>query len=316
MQDGRLPVTVVTGALGSGKTTLVNHLIRNSGQRLAVVVNEFGAVGIDGALIDSGQEDLIELSSGCICCVVRGDLIRSLRGMADRLDGLDGLLIETTGLANPGPVIQTFYADRQFAGRYRLDTVATVVDAIHANRTLDEDDMQAQVALASTILLNKTSEAADLAGLTARLGALNPAAPIHRIDRGRADPSLVLNTHGFDLDQLGGLDALPEAAHHSHGAGGIGALCLTASGPLDATALERWLTDLLQVHGETILRTKGLIRIAGEDRPLAVQAVHMLLEGDYLDDRAAPRESRLVFIGRDLDTEALAAGFAACAART
>ncbi len=306
-RPARLPVTVVTGALGSGKTTLVNHLIRHGGRRLAVIVNEFGQIGIDGALIDSGREELIELSSGCICCVVRGDLIRTLR----RLDvAADAVVIETTGLADPGPVIQTFLADQQLAGRYVLDTVVTVVDALHGAQALEAADMQAQVALASVLLLNKASEAADTAALEARLRALNPHAALHRIDRGRADPALVLDTQGFALERIGGLPATPPA--HDHGPGGIHAVSLTG-GTLDAARVEAWLSALLQVHGADILRTKGVLRVAGDPRPLVVQAVHMMLEGDFLDGRATPEESRIVFIGRHLDEPALRAGFAGCA---
>ncbi|WP_439523977.1 CobW family GTP-binding protein [Marivita sp.] len=314
--DCRLPVTVVTGALGAGKTTLVNHLIRTGDRRLAVIVNEFGDIGIDGDLIESGTEDLIELSSGCICCVVRGDLIRTLRDLLDQGRALDGIVIETTGLANPGPVIQTFYADQQLAARLRLDAVVTVVDALHGMQALERRDTQDQVALASVILLNKSDGAPDVSPLEDRLRAINPGARLHRINRGRADPDDVLDTHSFDLDALGGPDALPDAPPHDHGPGGITALCLRETAPMDEAALERWLTDLLTVHGEDILRTKGLIRTTGDPRPLAVQAVHMLIEGDRLDGRPAPQESKLVFIGHNLDTNALMAGFAACTAPT
>ncbi|MDP4992407.1 MAG: GTP-binding protein, partial [Marivita lacus] len=150
----RLPVTVVTGALGAGKTTLVNHLIRSSGRRLAVIVNEFGDIGIDGDMIETGSEELIELTSGCICCVVRGDLIRTLRDLLAQDRQLDGIVIETTGLANPGPVIQTFYADQQLSARLRLDAVVTVVDALHGLAALERQDTEDQVALASVVLIN------------------------------------------------------------------------------------------------------------------------------------------------------------------
>ena len=154
--DMRLPVTVLTGALGAGKTTLLNHLLHQSDLKLAVIVNEFGDAGIDGALIDSGAEDLVELSSGCICCVVRADLIRTLRGLRQRVAGLDGVVIETTGLANPAPVIQTFLADQMLAAAFRIDTVVTVVDALHITTQLQHsEDAAAQVALADLLVLNK-----------------------------------------------------------------------------------------------------------------------------------------------------------------
>jgi G3E family GTPase len=314
--DSRLPVTIVTGALGAGKTTLVNHLIRSANRKLAVIVNEFGDIGIDGDLIESGNEELIELTSGCICCVVRGDLIRTLRDLLAQGRPLDGIVIETTGLANPGPVIQTFFADQQLAARLRLDAVVTVVDALHGIHALTRRDTQDQVALASVILLNKTDGAGDLSPLATRLQTINPGAPIHRINRGRADTADVLDTHSFDLESLGGPDALPDAPPHDHGPDGITALCLRETAPMDEAVLERWLTELLTIHGEDILRTKGLIRTVDDTRPLAIQAVHMLLEGDRLDGRPVPRDSRMVFIGHNLDTKALATGFAACAAPT
>lgn len=308
----RLPVTVVTGALGAGKTTLVNHLICSSGRRLAVIVNEFGDIGIDGDMIETGSEELIELTSGCICCVVRGDLIRTLRDLLAQDRQLDGIVIETTGLANPGPVIQTFYADQQLSARLKLDAVVTVVDALHGLAALERQDTEDQVALASVVLINKAKGAAGIEDLRARLTAVNPGAQYHYIDRGQASPETVLNTSSFDLDALGGPDALPDTPPHDHGPGGVTSLSLRHDGDMDETALEHWLTELLSVHGETILRTKGLIRTAGDPRPLAVQAVHMLLEGDRLQGRPTPRDSRMVFIGRDLDITSLQQGFAAC----
>lgn len=320
MSDPRIPVTVVTGALGSGKTTLVNHLVRRSGRRLAVIVNEFGDIGIDGDLIESGAEELIELSSGCICCVVRGDLIRTLRGLVKGAPPFDHIVIETTGLANPAPVIQTFYADQQLAGRCRLDGVVTLVDGVMAGKSLDDPDWQTQVALASVLLINKASEAADLAPLESQLRELNPFAELHRIDRGTADPARILETGGFDLERLAAIGAERLAPRHDHGPGGITSVSLTCGSPMDQQALERWLGELLSLKGEDILRTKGLIRVANETRPLAIQAVHMLIEGDFIDiarAKAAPRrESRLVFIGRNLNTRELGEGFLACRAET
>ena len=305
----RVPVTIVTGALGAGKTTLVNHLIAASGRRLAVIVNEFGEIGIDGELIESGAEELIELSSGCVCCVVRGDLIRTLRRLLDDRT-FDGVVIETTGLANPGPVIQSFFADQQLAARCRLDAVVTVVDAVHfAAQLAASRDVADQVALASVILLNKCADAGDAGAVEDRVRALNPLAAVLRTDRGRVAPEAVLGTHGFDLDALGGIEGLPTEVH-SHGEDDVRALCLTSEAAFDAEALQDWLETLLSVHGGEILRTKGIFHVAGEDRRLVVQAVHMLVEGDF--GRAwgpGPRQSRLVFIGRGLERLDLASGF-------
>ena len=253
--DARIPVTVVTGYLGAGKTSLVNHLLQSSGRRLAVIVNEFGDISIDGALIESGDEELIELNSGCICCVVRGDLIRTLRDLLWR-GGFDGIVIETTGLANPAPVIQTFYADQQLAAQCRLDAVVTVVDALHIKDQLAaSQDAADQVALASVILLNKAS-GVDCAALETQLRALNPFATSYRINRGRAGANLVLDTHGFDLELVDLETATP---HHDHRPGAISSLSLTTDQPMDASALEHWLTELLALKGPDILRTKGII---------------------------------------------------------
>lgn len=307
--DARIPVTVVTGYLGAGKTSLVNHLIATSGRKLAVIVNEFGDIGIDGALIDSGEEELIELNSGCICCVIRGDLVRTLRGLLRR-GGFEGIVIETTGLANPGPVIQTFYADQHLAAQCRLDAVITVVDALHiAGQLRDSQDAADQVALASVIVLNKSSET-DCTGIEAALQALNPFAPCHRSDRGQVDPSQVLDTRGFDLDRV----TLPETSPHQGSQ--IKSVSLTSDQPMDAQALEQWLTHVLATKGQHILRTKGIVWLHGEPRKLVIQAVHMLMEGDQTTpwDSAAPHNSRLVFIGRGLDAEALSDGFLSCRA--
>ncbi|KKL24747.1 hypothetical protein LCGC14_2412240 [marine sediment metagenome] len=323
MQDGRIPVTVITGYLGAGKTTLVNHLLSQSDRKLAVIVNEFGEAGLDGDLIDSGTEELIEISSGCICCVVRGDLIRTLRRLLDRGRALDGIVIETTGLANPSPVIQTFSADQTLAAQCRLDAVVTVVDALHIDRQLDDSqDAADQIALASVILLNKSDEAPQIDRTVARLAGINRFAPLHRINRGRAGLDLLLDTGGFELEHVADRLAQDTPAHapndapgHDH-TGGIGSVTLTDDRPLDADALERWLTELLTLKGERILRTKGILWVAGAPRRLVVQAVHMLLEGDMTTpwDGPPPHVSRLVFIGRDLDPAALRAGFLACRA--
>ncbi|SLN64203.1 putative GTP-binding protein YjiA [Roseivivax jejudonensis] len=321
MEDARLPVTVVTGYLGAGKTTLVNHLLAQDTRRLAVIVNEFGEAGIDGDLIESGDEELIELSSGCICCVVRGDLIRTLRRLLDRAAELDGIVIETTGVANPSPVIQTFTADQVLAAQCRLDAVVTVADAHHvAAQVAEHRDAAEQAALASVILLNKASDAPDPDTAETRLRALNRFAPIHRIDRGRVDPGALLDTHGFDLDRvaerLEPLDDHDHAHGHDH-VSGIGSVSLTEDTPLDPVAVEAWLTELLSVRGEDILRTKGILWAAGDERRLVVQAVHMLLEGDFTTpwETPPPHRSRLVFIGRNLDPDALRAGLSACRAR-
>ncbi|MGR3495967.1 CobW family GTP-binding protein [Citreimonas sp.] len=315
--DTRIPVTVVTGYLGAGKSTLLNHVLQTSARRFAVIVNEFGEAGIDGELIETGDEDLIELSSGCLCCVVRGDLIRTLRGLLKRAPDLDGILIETTGVANPSPVIQTFTADQHLAAQCRLDAVVTVVDAVNAGARLDDSrDAVDQVALASVLVLNKAFEA-DADAVAARLRAVNPHAAILRCDRGRVDPEAVLDTGSFDLARVADdLAPLPANDHHDHvAADGIESVTLREDAALDADAVEAWLERLLSVRGEDILRTKGILALAGEERRFVLQAVNMMIEGDFGTPWGAePPASRIVFIGRSLDRAVLREGFSACRA--
>lgn len=322
--DTRIPVTVVTGALGAGKTTLLNNLLTQTrARRLAVIVNEFGDAGIDGDLIDSDAEELIELSSGCLCCVVRGDLIRTLRDLTKREPAPDGVLIETTGLANPSPVIQTFSADQILAGHYRLDSVLTLVDALHIIGQLATcEDAADQIALADLLVLNKTSQASGLAEIEGSLRALNPVATILRTDHARVAEADLLDKHAFDAsrvaERLNGLE-LPhdhELSHDHIAAHGITSVSVRYDTPLDPKALEDWLTDLLSRQGPDMLRIKGIVD-TGDSRRLVIQAVHMLLEGDYANAwPAGPRQSRLVFIGRNLDPAALQRGVDACAAQT
>jgi G3E family GTPase len=339
--DTRIPVTVVTGFLGAGKTTLLNRLLQDlSGQKFAVIVNEFGDIGIDGDLIETGEEELIELSSGCICCVVRGDLIRTLRTLLTEKPDLDGIIIETTGLANPGPVIQTLVIDQVIGAQCRLDSVLCVVDAAHILDQLTDgqdangqdangqdangQDAADQIAFSDHIVLNKINDAAgSIADIESLLRQLNPFAPITRANRSDVPAVAILNQHGFDLDRIEAQivsdpeDLESDHHHHDHiDRSGITSVSLTSDAALDATSLEDWLQELLARHGNNILRTKGILSIEGEDRKLVLQAVNMMLEGDYIGAWGnETRSSRLVFIGRHLAYDELKSGFQACRSR-
>jgi len=321
--SARIPVTVLTGYLGAGKTTLLNRILgEDHGRRYAVIVNEFGEIGIDSELIVSADEELFQMSNGCICCTVRGDLVRTLHGLLARPGAFDAILVETTGLADPGPVAQTFLVDAFLQARMVLDSVTTLVDAKHILlRLADSREAQEQIAFADQIVLNKTElvSEAELRGIEARLRALNPLAPIHRARRADVALDQVLGRGCFDLERIASLE---DACGHEHGEhdhvhdSDIGSVSLTASAAMDGAMISRWLEEVVATHGRDILRAKGIIDVEGEDRRLVFQAVHMLLEGDW--QRAwkpdETRASRLVFIGRNLDEAALRAGFRACTA--
>ena len=323
--DTRIPVTVLTGFLGAGKTTLLNRLLSDlSGRQFAVIVNEFGDIGIDGDLIETGDEELIELNSGCICCVVRGDLIRTMRSLLTEKPGLDGIIIETTGLANPSPVIQTMVIDQVIGTQCRLDSVLCVVDAVHILDQLKQnEDAADQVAFSDHIVLNKIDDAtARIADIESQLRQINPFAPITHANRTDVPASIVLNRHSFDLERVE--TQLPldiEDHNHTHdhnrndhiNRSGITSVSLTCDTPLDAERLEEWLQELLSRRGNDILRTKGVISIDDNDRKLVLQAVNMMIEGDFGGEWGSePRQSRLVFIGRNLVSDELRDGFESC----
>ncbi|MDP1873480.1 GTP-binding protein [Phenylobacterium sp.] len=346
----KIPVTVLTGYLGAGKTTLLNRILsEDHGKRYAVIVNEFGEVGIDNDLIVGADEEVFEMNNGCVCCTVRGDLIRVLSGLMKRKGKFDAIIVETTGLADPGPVAQTFFVDDDVRAKAQLDSVTTVVDAKHLPlRLADSHEAVEQIAFADQIILNKTDlvTPAELAAVEAQIRRINPLAPIHRAQRSNVPLEAVLGRGGFDLERITGLDpeflnpahgepghvhdeSCDDDHHHDHGhdhhhdhghdhvaEAGIRGVSLTFDQPLNGTRVTNWLNALLQEQGPDILRAKGILDVAGENRRLVFQAVHMILEGDFQRDwrEGEARSSKMVFIGRNLDEAKLKAGFEACAA--
>jgi G3E family GTPase len=345
----KIPVTVLTGYLGAGKTTLLNRILsENHGKKYAVIVNEFGEIGIDNDLIIGADEEVFEMNNGCVCCTVRGDLVRILEGLMKRKGKFDAIIVETTGLADPAPVAQTFFVDEDVQAHARLDAVVTVADAKWlSDRLKDAPEAKNQIAFADVIVLNKTDlvSAAELAEVEARIRAINPYAKLHRTERCQVALSDVLERGAFDLDRI--LELEPEfldggdshdhdhhghdhhhdhdhAHGHAHGAGGMKhyhdedmqSLSLRSAKPVDPNKFMPWLQKLVADEGQKILRSKGILSFSDDDERYVFQGVHMMLEGDH--QRAwkdgEPRESRLVFIGRELPEQAIRDGFARCIA--
>jgi G3E family GTPase len=315
-----IPVTLLTGFLGAGKTTLLNRILgERHGEKIAVIENEFGEVGIDNELLRSGDEQIVEMNNGCLCCTVRGDLIRILGELADkRADGtlaFDRVLIETTGLADPGPVAQTFFLDESIATRYRLDAVITLVDAVHAMHQLDDNELaQQQVGFADRLLLAKTDlvAAAQIERVSQRLKQINPRAPIQIVDFGQTPLAEIIDIHGFNLDDRLDIDPGLLCAKHHHHDDRIGSFVFRAQRDFDGERLQEFLGDLVRLFGVDLLRYKGVLAVDRLPRRVIVQGVHELLGSGagapWREDE--PRCSTLVFIGRDLPREIIEQGLA------
>ncbi len=339
----KIPVTVLTGYLGAGKTTLLNRILSEPhGRKFAVIVNEFGEVGIDNELVVGADEEVFEMNNGCVCCTVRGDLIRIIDGLMRRKGKFDGIIVETTGLADPAPVAQTFFVDDNVGKKTKLDAVVTVADAKWLKERLrDAPEAKNQIAFADVILVNKTDLVADadLREVEARIRGINPYAKIHRTERCAIALPEVLGRNAFDLDRI--LDIEPafleadehdhehEHGHdhdhdHHHDHGGLKhyhdeemqSLAVRSDKPLDPDKFFPWIQNLVAQEGQKILRCKGILSFKDDPERFVFQGVHMILDGDH--QRAwkdgEERLSRAVFIGRELPEEMIRKGFAECVA--
>jgi len=363
-----IPVTVLTGYLGAGKTTLLNRILtENHGKKYAVIVNEFGEIGIDNDLIVESDEEIYEMNNGCICCTVRGDLIRVVEGLMRRPGRFDAIIVETTGLADPVPVAQTFFMDDDVRQKTELDAVVALVDAKHLPlRLKDSREAEDQIAFADVVLINKTDLVSpeELARIEATVRVINPSARIHRTTRSDIDLTKVLDQGAFNLeralendphfldhdhpDHVCGPDCGHDHHHHGHDHGhhhhdhdhhhhdhnhdhhhhdhdhGVSPIhdvtvqsISLRGGEMNPERFFPWIQKITQTDGPNILRLKGIIAFAGDEERYVVQGVHMIVEGDH--QRAwkdgEKRESRLVFIGRDLDREKIERTFKACEAQ-
>ena len=341
----KIPVTVLTGYLGAGKTTLLNRILSEPhGKKYAVIVNEFGEIGIDNELVVNADEEVFEMNNGCICCTVRGDLVRIIDGLMRRKGRFDAIIVETTGLADPAPVAQTFFMDEAVGSRTKLDAVVTVADALWLkDRLKDAPEAKNQIAFADVILINKTDlvSPGELDEIEARIRAINPYAKVHRTERAAIALDEVLGRNAFDLDRI--LDLEPafltadehdhdhhhdhdhdhDHDHHHHGNGlkhyhdeDMQSVALVTSKPLDPDKFFPWVQDLVATEGKDILRCKGILSFKDDPERFVFQGVHMILDGDHQRAWGADekRESRAVFIGRHLPEDKIRSGFESCIA--
>src|ERR1044071_1996095 len=339
----KIPVTVLTGYLGAGKTTLLNRILSEPhGKKFAVIVNEFGEIGIDNELVVNADEEVFEMNNGCICCTVRGDLVRIIDGLMRRKGKFDAIIVETTGLADPAPVAQTFFVDENVGRNAKLDAVVTVADAKWLpDRLRDAPEAKNQIAFADVILLNKTDLVSDaeLREVEARIRGINPYATLHRTQRAQIPLEAVLGRNAFDLERI--LEIEPafleaddhdhdhhhdhaDGHHHGHSRGGLKhyhdeemqSISMTTDTPLDPDKFFPFIQNLVQVEGPNILRCKGILSLKDDPKRFVFQGVHMMLDGDHQREwkNGEKRVSRAVFIGRKLPEALIRTGFESCIA--
>lgn len=319
MNKRKIPVTVISGFLGAGKTTLVNHLLAQSGGTIGIIVNEFGEVGIDGELIIADEKALIEIRNGCVCCTVRTDLVLGVKTLLAREDvKLDHLIIETSGLADPAPVLQTFLADAELLTQVELESVVTLVDAANFHHQVDDDIATEQIAFADLILVNKIDLISQdqLQSLQSYIRSINPTATVTLTNHSIVPSDSVLNVKRFSLLNLLAVEpGLLEDEHDHEHDNSIASFAMESHVAIDADRFSRWATQVTMLSDQTIMRMKGVLNFYGESRQFYFHSVHMLTDAKpgkpWNSD--ANRISRLVIIGRNLNIDELQKGFQSCA---